>query len=146
MRLPASRLCLQRWLLVAKRTCKFVKENGDPCGAPPRQQSDFCIVHDPEYASEMTEARRLGGLRRRREKTLAIAYDIEDSLDSIPKIRRLVEIAAFDTVGLENSTSRSRTLIAAAMAAAKLLEIGNLEERLAALEAALGPRLAAKRR
>ena len=47
------------------------------------------------------------------------------------------EIAVFDTLGLDNSLARSRTLIAAAQAAARLLEAGELEARIAALEAAL---------
>lgn len=109
------------------------------------EDEEFCFWHSPDHAQEATEARRLGGLRRRREKTLAGAYDI-DGLDSIPKIRRLVEIAALDTAGLENSASRSRTLIAAAMAAAKLLEVGEHEERLAVLEDAFGPRLLKRKR
>lgn len=124
--------------MVAKRACTFVKENGDSCLAPPRLQSDFCLVHDPEYAADMAEARRLGGLRRRREKTLSVAYDV-DGLDSVPKIRRLVEIAALDTIGLENSPARSRTLLAVATVATKLLEVGEQEERLRALEDALRP-------
>jgi Mg2+/Co2+ transporter CorC len=37
--------------------------------------------------------------------------------------------------------ARNRTLIAGTLAAAKLLEVGEQEERLAAIEAALGPRV-----
>jgi hypothetical protein len=59
-------------------------------------------------------------------------------LDSIAAIRRIVEIALFDVVGLENSIARARVLIAGALAAAKLIETGELEARLAALEAASG--------
>lgn len=65
------------------------------------------------------------------------AYDFV-GLDSIQSIRRILEIAAIDTLGLENSVVRSRTLISAAVAATRLLEAGELEARLAALEAALG--------
>lgn len=131
---------------MSPRACKTVKEGGEVCRQAPLVDKEFCFWHDPDNATEAAEARRLGGLRRRREKTLAVAYDLDDRLDTVLKIRRLVEIAAFDTVGLENSTGRSRTLIAAAMAAAKLLEVGEVEERLAALEGALGPRLATSKR
>jgi hypothetical protein len=68
------------------------------------------------------------------------AYELE-SLDTVPGIRRLLEIALLDTVGLENSVARNRTVIAGVLAAAKLLEVGEQEERLAAIEAALGPRV-----
>jgi hypothetical protein len=50
---------------------------------------------------------------------------------------RVLEIATIDALGLDNSIARARVLIAAVLAAAKLLETGELEERLAALEAAV---------
>jgi hypothetical protein len=49
-------------------------------------------------------------------------------------------------MGMENSVARSRTLISGALAAAKLLEVGEQEERLAAVESALGPRVVKKGR
>jgi hypothetical protein len=57
-----------------------------------------------------------------------------------------LEIAVLDTLSQENSLSRSRTLAYLVQMALKTLEVGNLEERLEALESALGPRLVAKRR
>jgi len=95
-------------------------------------------MHDPAHAAEVQEARRLGGLRRKREATLSGAYDFQ-GLTSVEQIRRLLEIAVLDSLGLDNSLGRARPLIAAAQAAAKLLETGELEDRLAALEAAVRP-------
>jgi hypothetical protein len=89
--------------------CKARKENGSPCQAPPLRGADYCRLHDPEHVTEVQEARRLGGLRRRKETTVAVAFDF-DGLETIPQIRRLVEVAAFDTLGQENSIARSRTL------------------------------------
>jgi len=103
------------------------------------RDSEFCFHHNPETEEEATEARRLGGLRRRREKTLAGAYDI-DALDSVGSIRRLLEIATFDALGLENSIARARVLISAVLAGAKLLETGDLQARIELLEAALKSR------
>jgi hypothetical protein len=96
-------------------------------------------MHDPAHAEEMAEARRLGGLRRRKEKVTEGAYDIE-GLENVPQVRRLIQIAVMDTLSLENSIARSRTLAYLAVVAAKLLEAGEFEERLVALEAAVGPR------
>jgi hypothetical protein len=79
-------------------------------------------------------------MRRKREHTVAGAYEF-DGLESIGEIRRLVEIVVLDALGMENSIARGRLLIAAAQAAGKLLESGELEERLRDVEAALGPRL-----
>ena len=119
--------------------CAGRQRDGRRCGAPPMRGEEYCLFHSPEHAEDAAEARRLGGLRRRREKTVVGAYGIE-GLDSVAAIRRILEIAVFDTLGLDNSLARSRTLIAAAQAATRLLEAGELEARIAALEAALESR------
>ena len=81
-----------------------------------------------------------GGLRRKKETTVSLAYDFE-GLGSIPQVRRLVEVAAIDALRLENSLGRVRALGYLAQVAVMLLEKGEHEERLEAIEAALGPRL-----
>ena len=124
------------------RTCSFIKESGERCRSAPLQEGEFCFWHSPDHAQEAQEARHLGGLRRRREKTVAGAYEFE-GLGSVEDIRRLLEIAALDTLGLENSVARSRTLAYLAQVALKALEVCELEERVRALEQLLGPRLQA---
>ena len=116
--------------------CSGVKEDRLPCRSPKLRDGDYCLMHSPEHAAEATEARRLGGLRRRREVAVTGAFEFS-GLQSVADIRRLLEIAVLDTLGLENSVSRARTLAYLAMAAIKLLDVGELEERLAALEAAV---------
>jgi hypothetical protein len=130
---------------VKASTCRAVKNDGQPCGAPRLRDGEYCFWHSPDHADELAEAQRLGGLRRRKEKTVAGAYDIE-GLDDVPKIRRLLEIAALDTLSLENSVARSRTLAYLAQIALKALEVGEFEARLEALEATMGPRLRTGRR
>jgi len=100
-------------------------------------------MHDPEHAEEMQEARRLGGLRRRKEKAVEGAYDIE-GLEDVSQVRRLLKIAVLDTLSLENSIARSRTLAYLSQVALKALEVGELEERLKALETTVQPRVPAK--
>jgi hypothetical protein len=97
-------------------------------------------MHDPAHADDVQEGRRLGGQRRRREVIVSNAYDF-DGLGSVEQIRRLVEIAVVDTLGLDNSVARARTLAYLAQSATKLLEVGELEQRLSDVEAALKPRL-----
>jgi len=132
---------------VATRACKALKEDGGRCQSPPLLDGDFCLMHSPEHAEEMAEARRLGGLRRRREKAVSGAYDFEGLAD-VGQVQRLLEIAASDTLSLENSVARSRTLAYLAQVALKALEVGQLAERIDALERLVAPRLekAAKRR
>jgi hypothetical protein len=97
-------------------------------------------MHDPEHAEEVQDARRLGGLRRRKDKITSGAYDFE-GLNDVRQVRRLLEIAALDALGLENSIARSRTLAYLAQVSLKALEVGELEDRVRAIESVLHPRL-----
>ena len=117
-----------------KRRCAFVMSDGQGCRASPLREGRHCFLHDPERAADASEARRMGGIRRRREGTLEVAYDLA-GLDSVDGIRRLLEIVVADALSLDNGIGRLRVLIATINSATKLLEAGELEERLAALEA-----------
>jgi hypothetical protein len=52
-------------------------------------------------------------------------------------IRRLLQIAATDAVGLDSGIPRLRVIISTAVAATNLLKVGELEDRVAHLEAAV---------
>ena len=121
----------------APRLCNHLMDDGRLCRAGPQRERPYCFLHDPERAADAAEARRLGGMRRRKEGTLAVAYDL-DGLDTVAGIRRVLDIAVADALGMENGIARLRVLIAAAGAATRLLETAELEARLAALEAAVG--------
>ena len=130
---------------MASRFCKAKTDKGEPCRPMPMRESDYCVFHDPDHAEVVQQARSAGGQRRKREATLATAYDFQ-GLTSIDEIRRLVEAAAFDALGLDNSINRVRALGYLAQVATSLLEKGEMEERLAAVEAALGPRAVSSNR
>jgi hypothetical protein len=121
------------------RTCRYVREDGSPCRSAPMKGDDYCFWHSPAHTEEVEEARRLGGLRRRKERTVAGAYEF-GGLACVSDIRRLLEVAVIDTLSLENSVARSRTLAYLGQTALKCLEVGELEERLALLEAAVRSR------
>jgi hypothetical protein len=122
--------------LLIKRACAYAKTDGQPCQMAPLRDRPYCFSHDPERAEEAAEARKLGGLRRRKEGTIAVAYDLP-GLDSVAGIRRLLDIVVTDGVGLENGIPRLRALIATAVAATNLLKVGEFEDRLATLEVAV---------
>ncbi len=134
--LPTS-LALQSRALLG-RTCAFEMADGQCCRATPLRDEEYCFWRSPEHAQEAENARRLGGLRRRREKTITSAYDLE-GLSSVDGIRRVLDIAIANTLGLENSVARSRVLIAAAMAATRLLEVEGLDGRPALLATGVAP-------
>ena len=73
----------------------------------------FCFWHHPDHRAAAAEARRLGGLRRRREKTLEGAYDLADGLRSVDSILRFVESGAIDLLGLDSSVARSNAMFRA---------------------------------
>ena len=79
-------------------------------------------------------------MRRRREKTVSGAYDFE-GLD-IASRRFAASLTSRCSTRSASTTPWPvrRTLIAAAQAATRLLETGELEARIAALEAALESR------
>lgn len=120
------------------RTCGQRKDDGTPCQATPMKDRALCFWHSPDHAQAATEARRLGGLRRAREHTVGGAYEV-DGLASVAQVRRLLEIGVVDCLALDNSIARVRTLAYLATVALRLLEVGEYEARLAALEAVVTP-------
>jgi hypothetical protein len=125
--------------MVIKRQCAFRFPNGELCRMAPLKEGQCCWAHSPEHAQEAQEARKLGGLRKRREATVSLAYDFE-GLDTVAAIRRLLEIAATDTLGLDNSVSRNRMLVSVVQAALQALEKGELEQRIELLEQSVHPK------
>ena len=119
--------------MVTTRQCAFRFTTGEPCRAPPLRDSEFCRMHSPEHMKEVQEARRLGGLRRKREATISRAFQF-DSLNSVEGIRRIIEVAVLDTLSMENGIARNRTLAYLAQVALHTLEVGDIESRLTALE------------
>ena len=61
----------------------------------PQHDRPYCFSHDPERAADAAEARRMGGMRRRKEGTIAVAYDL---------------LVVTDGVGLDNGIPRLRVL------------------------------------
>ena len=122
--------------MLARRSCTFVMPEGRACRAGPQRDRPYCFSHDPERAEEASEARRLGGLRSRKEGTIAVAYDLP-GIDSVAGIRRLIDVVVTDGIGLDNGIASLRVLISATAAATNLLKVGEFEERLAALESVI---------
>lgn len=65
------------------RGCTFGKTQGVLCRAPARRGESLCFWHAPETADEAAEARRLGGLHRRKRRSVAAIYGfgIEQSFE-----------------------------------------------------------------
>jgi len=118
------------------RQCQAAGPDGRPCEAAPLRDRDFCFFHAPETAPDAAEARRVGGLRRRREKTVEVLYDL-DGTDGVTRIGRVLNLVILETLSLDNGLGRNRTLLLALRAWMEFLRITDHEARLAALEALL---------
>lgn len=121
---------------MARRQCMHRMADERLCSAYPLVGGTYCYLHSPDHAEEVAEARKLGGLRRRRETTVASAFDFSVGLRSVPGVQRLLEIVVMDVLALENSVPRARALTYMIQTALKCLEFGDLDQRVAAIEAA----------
>ena len=122
--------------MARKQGCDGINAGGASCRATPMRDSRYCFFHSPETQQEAKEARRLGGQRRKREGTVSGAYEV-DGIATVAEVLRVLEIAVIDTLSLDNSVSRNRTLGALAQTVLKTIEVGELESRLEQLESVL---------
>lgn len=132
-------------MLNRKRRCKAKNKRGEPCGFSPLVDNDLCWAHDPENEAAAQEARRVGGIRRKRESTLAGAFDFT-TIEAEGALVRLTDIAVFDALALDPSMNKVRTLVAVIQVAEKVLKVRELEERVADIESVMGERLAKGKR
>jgi hypothetical protein len=107
----------------------------------PLQDSRYCFAHAPEQGAARAKARKRGGRNRRAGLALE-PPDKAPQLRDVAAIQAQLETALFDSLQLENSNGRSRTIGYLLGFALRALEVGELESRLAALEAQIrsGPR------
>lgn len=116
--------------------CKGIKSDGQPCRAHPKNGADYCFLHDPARGGEAAQARKRGGQRVRPGHAAAV--------DALPaQVRTLDDVLAVldyslrEALPLENSVARGRLLVAIAHAFIEAIKTGELENRMAAIEAAL---------
>lgn len=115
---------------MAKASCKAKTRTGARC---PNNagKSGYCFTHDPNRAQERRRARALGGYHRAAPR---VSGDVPIVIATVADVLALVNATIADTWVLENSPARSRALLSCAEAALRALEIGELEERVKALE------------
>ena len=121
------------------RSCAETKADGRLCRANALRDQPFCFWHSAETADELADARRTGGLHRRKKRTVATVYGFS-GLRTIEDHQDLLETITIETLALENSLARNGTLNRMLQTGAKLIELGDLAKRVAAIEATLNPR------
>src|ERR1035437_5655846 len=120
------------------RACSFEMPDGRACRAAPLRGESFCFWHSPDTADDLAEARRMGGLHRRKKRTVAAIYGF-GGLRSIEDHQALLETVVIETMTLENSIARNNAVTRMILAGSKLIELSDLATRVAAIEATLGP-------
>ena len=118
--------------------CPATTRRGTPCRAHPPRDGVYCRMHDPARSDENQASRRLGGLRRRREKVVTTALDLKD-VSSLDGLGRVLDIGMVDTLALENSIMRSRTLAALASVKLRWFELAAVQRVLELLQGAAAP-------
>lgn len=95
------------------------------------------MAHDPEYASAMAAARRLGGKNRRAARGLPPSQPAPavDALRDLDSLLTVMAEAFADAMAQERSLSRAKTLARLVEVGMRLWEMSEVEQRLDALEA-----------
>lgn len=101
----------------------------------PLEGDTFCFVHSPARAHERAVARKKGGAGRRTPRGSQRERGAPVSLGTVPEVLAELELLYADTLCQENSGARSRTLGGLLGVALRVVEVGELEGRVAAIEA-----------
>ena len=110
--------------------CEY-KNNGKSCRAYAMLGSKYCFWHDPSTIRKRAEARKKGGLNRRIIKNNNHEHY---QIKTVKDINAILELAINEAHSLVSSQSKLRTLGYLCQIALKGQELGNLEERLDAIE------------
>lgn len=114
--------------------CEGTNRQGQPCGMAPVEGGRFCFAHHPAKAAARAQARKKGGRARQAPEPTGPAPEIR----SVAGLQTVMERTVAAELAQPNSSNRNRTLGYLLGIAAKLLEAGELEARIEALEARLG--------
>ena len=126
-------------------TCKAKTKGGSPCKATAQAESDFCFFHDPTKAKERKASKVKGGKSGKLATLAAVKpwRGQEVAVLQSPDVEELVALLA-DTIDdvrtghIDPRIANSVGYLAGIILKAKEYEA--LEERLAAIEEALGSR------
>ena len=120
--------------------CQATTKNGTPCQAYALAGSDYCFHHDPNQAAQRREARSKGGRARHGRHIGPVGQAEPVVLATMADVATLLERAINETLQLENSIQRARTIGYLAGHFLKALDMAALEQRVIALEHALESR------
>lgn len=113
--------------------CTATNQNGEPCAAFAINESRFCFFHDPASASRRAESHRRGGMTKATPHA-ADSGDVPGKIRDLNSVLMLLDYATAESLALPNGVARNRLLAALSSSYVEVLQVGELEARLATLE------------
>lgn len=117
-----------------KQVCTALKVNGQTCQAG-AGESGFCFMHDPARSEQRAAARKRGGQRRHTPHSDHAMPSTD--IRTLDDVRALLAYTLAEALVGDNSIQRGRLLVAIAGAFIEAIKVGEIEQRLAAIEAAM---------
>lgn len=115
--------------------CKAKTKNGKPCMAAAGADG-YCTFHSPAHGEARAKGRKLGGARAR-VLHAGDAGKVPAQARTLADVLAILDYALAEALPMENSVQRGRLLVQIAHAFIEAIKTGELEQRLAAIEAAL---------
>ncbi len=125
-------------MLMSKKQCRAKNKSGMLCNAS-ASENGFCFTHDATKGRERAIARRNGGLKRI-TPSVADKSLVPKETRTITDVMTILDYALQESLELNNSIQRGRLLVSIAHGYIEALKVGELEQRLEAVETALGER------
>lgn len=116
--------------------CKAKTQSGKPCSMAAIKGGRYCFTHSPQLGKIRAEAHARGG-QRARIPHVGNAEAITTQPRTIQEAMTILDYALAEVIAQENSIQRGRLLVAIAAGYVDAVKVGEIEPRLAALEAAL---------
>ena len=113
--------------------CHGKNSRGEPCKMAAVKGDRYCFNHSPGKAQERARARKRGGEARHTPHAGELG-SIPADIATIEDARQLLNYVMAELLVMDNGIQRARALIALFEAFTRSFEIGELEERIAALE------------
>jgi hypothetical protein len=114
--------------------CKAKTTAGAPCKMAAIKGTQYCFNHSPDVGPERAQARKRGG-ENRYTPHFADPDTLPEDMQSLADVHELLKYIQQEVIGMDNTLDRARILLGLADRFIKKIEIGELEQRIAALEA-----------
>jgi hypothetical protein len=124
-------------MLMSKKQCQAKNETANRAAAA--NETGFCFTHDATKGKERALARRKGGLQRITPHVADVSI-VPKETRSIEGVMIILDYALQESLGLSNSIQRGRLLVSIAHGYIEALKVGEMEQRLEAVENALNLR------